>query len=227
MVDVIGKHKLVANEKVHRCLLEISKSRNDYLKNLNILVGTLKSDQDFGLGHEYIKNLKSNEKIHIKMEKSMVGVQNFMKLAVKNQKTLKSLVLDEGTINISNQILEWLASSGKLEELSLYDEQITITFIPSFYLQNLKRLFICQDQLVKITDDDLKFMVNLIDITLSHNNEITNIGLEYCKKLKYVFLFENKKITKNKRYIIFVSDNHYIDDIPDNILDYYYKKLHF
>lgn len=152
---------------------------------------------------------------------------NIEKINNTNIKILRAITFEEESYEINNQSLEYLTSGGKIEELYISEERHKLDSLPIPHLSNLRFLFICNDRNVKIDDNDLYYLPNLELIQLSHNNKITNTGLQYCKKLKFVILHSNKYIYPYSGPTIFVSDNIPIDDIEKSLLDEYYKLYNY
>lgn len=120
-------------------------------------------------------------------------IRKIEKLDIKytdhNITNIKYLFCAEDTgFHIDNSFLEYICGFRMIEEIVISDTEHYVTRLPSFYLHNLRGLFICNDRNVTITDKDLSYMPNLEYIELSHNTSITETGLSQCKKLKDIEL---------------------------------------
>jgi len=103
---------------------------------------------------------------------------------------------EECGYHVDNTFMEYLCGFRKIEEIIIPDEYHLITRLPSPYLINLRRLFICNDRNVSISDADLKlFGKNLEILELSHNNTISDAGLKNVAGIRILKLWNNKQIT--------------------------------
>ncbi len=133
-------------------------------------------------------NLKPNQMFLVNFYQSYRSYLDALnRVALPN---LRSIIVMEETVELSNQALEYLCSAGNIEELYLAGNN-TITSLPLWHLKKLKHLFIAYDQNVSVTDQDLMQLPELQSLALTYNNSITNQGIESCPKLVKVVLNEN------------------------------------
>ena len=100
---------------------------------------------------------------------------------------------EECGYHIDNTFMDALCGYRNIVEIVISDTEHHLTRLPSWYLGNLKKLFICNDRNVTITDLDLVYMPELESIELSHNTSITDFGLSLCPKLKDIKLYAREE----------------------------------
>ncbi len=169
----------------------------------NVSIGTLVEEyelsDDPGRGpkraiqRSNLEDIRIDEMIYLDLFSSF---QTFIQqLTDKPLAKIRSIIFEEESIQLTNQILEYLCSAGNVEEIKIAEERHTLTGLPVVHLTKLRSLFICGDKNVSINDDDLRSMPNLELMGLSDNDQITNSGLRCLPKLLSASLFSNTHIS--------------------------------
>lgn len=169
-------------------------------ESISVTTELLSGDQPNWKSVVHIKRLSEDEVLFFYGGMSFITAVNLISDTDLNN--IKSLIIQEESLELNNQSFEYLCSAGKLQEIFLAEERHTITSLPIPHLRNLRYLFICGDKHVKITDDDLLRLISLEVLILSHNDYITIRGIVNHPALQRVILYTNTKITDFDKEII-------------------------
>lgn len=114
--------------------------------------------------------------------------KRIFKITVEKIKSLSNHIEITGLLNITDDNLK------KLDHLeSIYLEYNTITDEGIKNLTNLKQLTLCDA--IGITDEGIKYLTNLTALSLHFDTSITNRGLQSLTNLEYLSLYANDSIT--------------------------------
>jgi hypothetical protein len=202
----------------------VKKSGNFTQKNPQFVMNMLKYAGYMDLDEKVVETLSKHVPIHLPITSQLnvkymepwsseVGVEDpteriifgfyekypdcIKMLSQVNWPKIKSLFCaEECGYHVDNVFMEHLCGFRTIEEIMISDTLHHVTQLPSPYLTQLRHLFICHDQDVLITNDDLHYFGQSLEIIdLSTNNEIDDRGLSFCPNLRIIRLYANTKIT--------------------------------
>jgi hypothetical protein len=144
------------------------------------------------VGLSNLSDIKPNQVIYGLSYESMGNF--FKRFRDIDLKHIRSINILEESFQLNNQIMEYLCSTGNIEEIKIPEERHSLSRLPVYHLKKLRNLFLCEDRNVSINDDDLCITNQLQLLGLSHNNEITNRGISCLHKLITAGLYGNRLI---------------------------------